>query len=121
MIVYCGDKILADKVETADTFMKKFLGLMGKKTLVKGAGLLLHCSSIHCFFMKIPIDALYISKDMIVIGTETIKPWRIGKIIRGTKYVLELNAGEAVPKISIGDRISTNYYSYETGRDKFGK
>lgn len=101
--------MLADNVETANTFMKKFLGLMGKKTLSKGAGLFLHCSSIHCFFMKIPIDALYISKNMIVIGAETLKPWRIGKIMRGTKYVLELNAGEAVTNISIGDKISIKY------------
>ncbi len=95
MTVRCEERILADKVNNADSFMKRLVGLMGKKRLQPGEGLLLSCSSIHCFFMKIPIDAVYISKKMTVRGTQTLKPWRIGKWYPGTKYVLELQAGAA--------------------------
>ncbi len=105
MTVRCEERILADKVNNADSFMKRLVGLMGKKRLQPGEGLLLSCSSIHCFFMKIPIDAVYISKKMTVLGTQTLKPWRIGKWYPGTKYVLELQAG-AASAVDPGAKIS---------------
>jgi uncharacterized membrane protein (UPF0127 family) len=95
MTVLCEEQILADKVDNADSFVKRLIGLMGKKRLLPGEGLLLNCSSIHCFFMNIPIDAVYISKNMTVVGTQTLKPWQVGKWYSGTKYVLELQAGAA--------------------------
>ncbi len=95
MTVRCEGQILGDKIKHADSFFKRFIGLMGKKQLGQGEGLLLNCSSIHCFFMKIPIDAVYISKTMTVLGTQTLQPWQVGKIFAGTKYVLELQAGAA--------------------------
>lgn len=105
MTVYCGDRILADKIALADNFYKRFKGLMGIKRLEAGEGLLLNCVSIHCFFMKIPIDAVYISKEMTVLGKETLKPWSIGKWFSGTKYILELQAGTSV-SISAGAKIT---------------
>lgn len=105
MIVYCNDFILADDVRIADNFFKRFFGLMGKKRLGSGEGLLLQKSpSIHCFFMKITIDAVYLSKDMKVLGIETLKPWCIGKHFRKTVHVLELKEG-AASKVNVGDRI----------------
>lgn len=106
MTVRYEDCILSDNVKLADSFMKRLIGLMGKKHLGHDEGLLLNCSSIHCFFMRIPIDAVYISGNMTVLGKQTLKPWRMGKWFAGTKYVLELRAGNAssvVPgaKISI--------------------
>ncbi len=105
IIVYCTNMILADKVCIADGFIKRFFGLMGKKSLANGEGLLLlNSPSIHCFFMKIPIDAIYLSKDMKVLGTETVKPWHIGKHCRKTVHVLELKEGSA-SKVNVGDTI----------------
>lgn len=108
MKIVCGDHVLADKVKPADSFFKRFMGLMGKKVLEKGEGLLLNTASIHCFFMKITIDAVYISKNMTVLGKETIKPWRVGKWFNGTKYILELKEGDAA-SVSAGDLISLIY------------
>ena len=104
MIISCGSRVIADKVKIADSFLSRFIGLMGRKSLDEGEGLLLlKCSSIHCFFMKIPIDVVYISKDMKVLYKETIRPWRIGKIIRGARHVLELAEGKA--GVDIGEII----------------
>ena len=101
MVVKCDEKVLADKVSVANSFFARFKGLMGKKGLEAGEGLLLiHCSSVHCFFMKIPIDVVYLSKNMTVLGTETLLPWHIGKNIKGSAHVLELAADTAV--VSIG-------------------
>lgn len=93
--VYCNDRVIGGTIRIADTFISRFKGLMGVKKLDKGEGLLLNCSSVHCFFMKIPIDVVYLSGDYSVIDKETIKPWRVGKILRGVKYVLELPCGAA--------------------------
>jgi uncharacterized membrane protein (UPF0127 family) len=105
MTVRNCDSILADNVREADSFIKRFVGLMGKRNLSDGEGLLLNTSAVHCFFMKIPIDAVYISKQMTVLGTETIRPWRVGKWFKGTKYILELQAGAAA-SVTAGSLIS---------------
>lgn len=104
MIISSGGRVIADKVKTADSFLSRFIGLMGKKSLDDGEGLLLlKCSSIHCFFMKIPIDAVYLSGDMKVLYKETVFPWRLGKIVRGAKHILELGEGKA--GMDIGETI----------------
>lgn len=106
MIIYCGDRVLADRIQTADSFLKRFVGLMGRERLAEGEGLLLlDCRSIHCFFMKLTIDAVYLSADMKVLGTETLKPWRVGRIFKDVRHVLELPAGMA-GKAAVGDTIS---------------
>lgn len=108
MMVYCGCHLLADKVILADDFAKRFMGLMGKKKLERGEGMLLwHCPRVHCFFMKFPIDVIYLSEDFRVLGRETIKPWNIGRRIKNTAHVLELKAGTA-NEARIGDKIICN-------------
>lgn len=96
MIISCNGYVLGDKIGLANSFFSRFKGLMGKKSLQSGEGLLLvHCSSVHCFFMKTTIDVVYLSKKMTVLGVETLAPWRIGRHIKGTAHVLELGAGTA--------------------------
>ncbi len=104
MIVYCNNQVLADNVKIADTFFSRLKGLMGKKSLADGEGLLLtRCSAIHCFFMRITIDAIYLSAQMTVLGKETIPPWKVGKHFKKTANVLELAAGSA--NVAIGDKL----------------
>lgn len=105
MKLYVNDAILASEIKVADSFKTKLIGLLNKKSLNKNEGLFLeNCSSIHCFFMKFTIDAIYLSKNMQVLYKETIKPWRIGKIVKNCAHVLELAEGVA-KDISIGDYI----------------
>ena len=102
MIVYCNGAIIADRVGVADTFASRFWGLMGKKSLDAGEGLFLrNCSSIHCFFMKMAIDAVYLSKDYTVLGIETLKPWSVGGHFKKTAHVFELPANSS--KVCVGD------------------
>ncbi len=75
---------------------------MGRKNLGEGEGLFLaRCSSIHCFFMRTSIDAVYLAKDLTVIAVEPLHPWKIGKRIAKTEHVLELAAGSA--RVKVGD------------------
>lgn len=106
MRIISGKVTIASDVQPADNFIRRFIGLMGKKQLLPNEGLMLfHCSSIHCFFMKIPIDAVYLSADMTVVGIETLKPWSIGRLFRQTRHVLELPAGSTEGKITVGDTL----------------
>lgn len=79
---------------------------MGKTSIPKCGGLLLkNCGSIHCFFMKIPIDVIYLDKNMKVLYKETVYPWKIGKLIHGARHVIEVKEHDA-DNIQIGDQIS---------------
>ena len=96
--------IIMDDVEKADGFWNRLMGLMGRNIGPEYEGMILiNCGSIHTFFMRSVIDAVYLSKDYTVIGYETIKPWRIGKLIRGTKHVIELPEG--ANRFEIGEKI----------------
>jgi uncharacterized protein len=71
-------------------------GLLGRSTLEPGEGLLIRRSgSIHTFFMRFAIDAVFLDRDLRVLKiVPDIKPWRTAAS-RGAKSVLELHAGEA--------------------------
>jgi len=108
-IVKANGNIIADNVDVADTYFKRLRGLLGKTHLEPGEGLLLtKCSSVHCLFMKFTIDVVYLSKDMTVMGMETIRPWRIGKLVWGTAHTLELGEGVAMGLLKKGDVIQLN-------------
>ncbi len=90
---------VADHVESADSLLSRFVGLIGRDRLEEGRGLFLRdCSSVHTFFMSFPIDVVYLNRDMVVVAVETnLKPWRMGGIHWGAKHVLELRSYAAVP------------------------
>lgn len=97
--------VILDNLDIADTFYKRFKGLMGKKTLLKRTGLKIDpCNSIHCFFMKIPIDIIFLSKeDIVVMAIHDIRPWRVSPIVKGARYVIESNSNELAGEIKVGD------------------
>ncbi len=86
---------IADHVSTADTFFKRLKGLMFTKDLLAGHGLYIKpCQSIHTFFMNYPIDVLYLSEYLEIVGMdETMKPATVGKYQRKAYSVLELPSG----------------------------
>jgi len=104
--------ILVDRGRVANTIWTRFVGLMGVHHLDAGDGLaIIPCSSIHCFFMKIPIDVVYVNKeDQVVALDPDLKPWRMGSINRGVKYVIELPAGVIERTgTAVGDQLKVSY------------
>lgn len=100
---------LADQAARADSFMERFKGLMGVKELPVGHGLhIAPCNSIHTFFMKIPIDAVFLDASQQVVDIcHAMPPWRMSKVYFGAKSVLELPAGTAdASQTKAGDRLS---------------
>jgi uncharacterized membrane protein (UPF0127 family) len=100
--------VIAEKVGIADSFFSRFMGLMGKKTLPEGSCLIITpCNSIHMFFMRFPIDALFLDKDNTVVYIlEGIKPWGLSKIVWNAHSVIELPQGTIrKSRTSEGDRL----------------
>lgn len=99
--VYHNGKEIAN-VRDAGSFWRRFRGLMGVRELKVGEGILLHpCSSIHMFFMSIPIDviALKQSDNESYETTEVLQnvhPWQWIRPFSHTSHVLELAAGTAI-------------------------
>ena len=80
----------------AETWFTRLRGLLGRKGLAEGEGLLLRpASSIHTAFMRFTIDAVFIDREnRIVKVASELRPWRMAAC-RGSRAVLELPAGEA--------------------------
>ena len=79
-------------------------GLLGRSQLGAGEGILLRpTSSIHTWFMRFPIDAVFLDRDLVVLKVATPPPWRAAGA-RRAKAVLELAAG-AGAALRPGDRL----------------
>ena len=90
----------------ANSLKARIVGLLGKKSLEKGKTLwILSCSSIHTFFMKFPIDVIFVDKDLKV--RRVYKKVPSGKILFGgwkASSVFEFQAG-TLKAISKGDQL----------------
>lgn len=88
---------LADRVTVADSFWSRFRGLMLRRPLEPGEGLLIEpCSSIHMLLMRFPIDAVFIDRERRVIRVARgVRPWVGIAAARGARAVIELPAGSA--------------------------
>ncbi len=101
--------LLAERAVRAESFVERFVGLMGRRDLPMGAGLLLEpCNSIHTFFMRIPIDVLFLSKELEILKLiPAMVPWRTSSILWKARSVLELPAGVIhASGTAVGERLS---------------
>lgn len=90
-----GD-VVCDRCVVAASPFSRMKGLLGRSELGPGEGLLLRpASAIHTFFMRFPIDAVFLDRDWRVVGIAgDVAPWRTAGR-KGAKAVLELPAGES--------------------------
>jgi uncharacterized protein len=85
---------LAEAAEIADTSRKRRVGLLKHEQLNAGEGLwIVPCESVHTFFMKFPIDLVYLDRKKRVRKVRhAVPPWRLSVCLRAHS-VLELPAG----------------------------
>jgi len=90
-----GD-VVCDRCVVADSPVSRMRGLLGRSELKPGEGLLLRpASAIHTWFMRFTIDAVFLDRELRVVGiSDGVQPWRTAAR-RGAKAVLELPAGES--------------------------
>ena len=104
------DRVLAARAELARSFWARGRGLMGRASLPDSYALIIFPeSSIHTFFMRVPIDVLFVDRGDRVIGLREamppsrpvagVAPWR-------GRYVIEMPAGViAATGTVLGDQL----------------
>ena len=90
-----GDEVCAH-CELAESTIARMRGLLGRDGLEPGHGMLIrHTGSIQMFFMRFPIDVVFLGRDNAIVGiAHDVKPWRIAAAKRA-RAALELPAGTA--------------------------
>ncbi len=99
---------ISQEIFEARTFYSRLKGLLGKKNLEPGKSLWIDsCTSIHTFFMKFTIDAIFVDKKMVVRKcVSDLKPWRMTLPAFGAHSVFELPAGTVKDsKTQVGDQL----------------
>jgi uncharacterized membrane protein (UPF0127 family) len=102
------DTVLGESVEVADTSEKRRVGLLKHARLDSGSGLWIDpCESVHTFFMKFPIDLVYLDKHQKVRKVRhAVPPWRLSACLTAHS-ILELPAGTARKSGTLpGDELS---------------
>ena len=108
-LVRPGGTVACERCTVAHTMFARMRGLLGKRGLDSGEGVLIRpAPSIHTFFMRFPIDVVFLSRQGEVLKVaERVPPWR-ARSCRHSYAVLELAAGEAGRRgIAVGDRLDT--------------
>jgi uncharacterized protein len=87
---------VCERCALADSAPTRLKGLLGRSRLDQGEGMLLRpAPAIHTWFMRFPIDAVFLNRQLEVVGvTPELRPWRWARRA-GARAVLELGAGEA--------------------------
>ena len=100
------DQTVATAIRTAEGVWGSFVGLMLKKELASGHGLLFRpARGIHSHFMRFPIDLVFLDKtDRVTKIREAMRPWRLD--LTNAAGVIEMNAGAArATGIQVGDQL----------------
>jgi uncharacterized membrane protein (UPF0127 family) len=100
--------VVCERCVLADNPWTRLKGLLGRRGLDEGEGLLIRpTGSIHMFFMRFPIDAVFLDRELRVVKiVPDLKPWRMAAA-RGAKSVLEIAAGESARRgLEVGQALT---------------
>jgi uncharacterized membrane protein (UPF0127 family) len=103
-----GGAVVCDSCLIAESPWLRMKGLLGRADLPDGEGILLRpASSIHMAFMRFPIDAVFVTRDLTVLKVvRNLAPWRMASK-RRAHAVFELPAGTCERSgVREGDQLS---------------
>src|SRR5271169_1962282 len=87
--------VLGEQIAVAGTSLRRLVGLLGKRGLEPGTGLLIIPSqAIHTVAMRFAIDVVFVDRDWRVIHLRhTMPPFRMTGLHWKARCVLELPTG----------------------------
>ena len=100
--------VLAERAEVALAARARMKGLLGRDSLAEGAALVIKpCTSIHTFFMRFPIDVIFLDDaGKVLRAIRAMPPWRLTRIYPRAACVAELPAGTLLRSgTTEGDRV----------------
>ena len=101
--------VLGERIGVAETSLTRMVGLLGKRGLEPGTGLLIIPSqAIHTVAMKFPIDVLFVDKKWKVVHLcSAMPPNRLTGIHWRARCVIELPTGKiSQTSTEVGDQLS---------------
>ncbi|GIL16654.1 MAG: hypothetical protein BroJett040_04050 [Oligoflexia bacterium] len=99
---------LISDLKIADNLFSRMKGLLGTNELSENQAMWIHrCNSIHTYFMKYPIDCVFLTRDLRVLSiVESVGPWKMVWPQWGADSVVEMRSGNAKKlKLNIGDEL----------------
>jgi uncharacterized membrane protein (UPF0127 family) len=100
---------VASEVQVADKVVSQLIGWIGRKEIAPQEGLWLpFCSGVHTFFLRFPVDVIFLDSNYRVIGlVENLKPWRSTRFFWNARYALELPSGTiSTSQTHLGDQLA---------------
>jgi len=103
-----GATLLMPDVEVLTGTLERMKGLLGRDSLPRGSAVLIvRCPSVHTFFMRFPIDAVFLDADGVVVRlAHALRPFRMAWGGMKARSVLEAPVG-TIAELGIvpGDRL----------------
>lgn len=86
--------VVCERCEIPESAFGRMRGLLGRDGLETGEGMLIDSApSIHMFFMRFPIDVVFVDRDWKVVRiVHGLRPWRLAGA-RKAVAALELPVG----------------------------
>lgn len=81
--------VLATRIEAAFDSATRNRGLLGRSELAAGSAMVIAPSnSVHMFFMRFPLDLVFVAKDGTVVKVcPNVRPWRVAAAWRAFAVV----------------------------------
>lgn len=108
LISKATNQVLIPHLEVAQTFWKRGKGLLGRSSLPEAEALWIpRCNSIHTFFMKFPIDCVFVDKNLKVKAIyQDVHPGRLLLPVWGATSVIEMASGTSAKiNVNVGDQL----------------
>ncbi len=112
-------RVVCESVRVADTTLRRLRGLLGRGSLPPDQGMLLRPAwSIHTWFMRFPIDVVFLDPEQVVVKIERdVSPFKTATC-RGAREVIELASGECARRgLELGDRVAWAARSHRDAAD----
>jgi uncharacterized membrane protein (UPF0127 family) len=87
----CDGTVLA-AADVAEGLFDRSRGLLGRSEY-EGAMLLPHTRSVHTVGVRFAVDVAFLDRDLVVLGTVRLAPWRVALPRPRGRNVLEASAG----------------------------
>lgn len=86
-------RVLCQRCTLADNPLTRARGLMGRSGLASDEGMFLATRAIHTWFMRFPIDVLFLDRENRIVDiAHSLQPWHVA-LRRKARSVIELPAG----------------------------
>lgn len=79
----------------ATSAYSRLVGLLAHTSLEGSNSMMIEpCKQVHTFFMRFPIDVVFLGTDNRVLKILPMKPWRLSPLVWGAERILELRFGQ---------------------------